>query len=66
MLHGVEITLSVYALVLSQSRRQHEALFVIERAIKLDPLDPIAPELNPGCCSWGANMRPLSALRVAP
>jgi TolB-like protein len=49
MLPGVEIiTLSVYAVVLSQTRRQREALTTIERAIKLDPLDPIAPELK----SW--------------
>jgi serine/threonine-protein kinase len=49
MLPGVEIiTLSVYAMVLSQSRRQREALSTIERAIKLDPLDPIAPEFK----SW--------------
>ena len=48
-LPGVEIiTLSVYAMVLSQSRRQGEALSTIERAIRLDPLDPIAPELK----SW--------------
>lgn len=48
-LPGVEIiTLSVYAMVLSQSRRQGEALSTIERAITLDPLDPIAPELK----SW--------------
>jgi serine/threonine-protein kinase len=48
-LPGVEIiTLSVYAMVLSQSRRQGEALSTIQRAITLDPLDPIASELK----SW--------------
>jgi serine/threonine-protein kinase len=47
MLPGVEIiTLSVYGLVLSQARRQREGLSTIDRAIALDPLDPIAPELK--------------------
>lgn len=47
MLPGVEIiTLSVYGMVLSQARRQHEGLSTIDRAIALDPLDPIAPELK--------------------
>jgi serine/threonine-protein kinase len=48
-LPGVEIvTLVVYALVLSQSRHQPEALSMIDRAIALDPLNPLAPELK----SW--------------
>ena len=49
LLGGVEIiTLSVYGVVLSQSRRQREGRLTIDRAIALDPLDPIAPELK----SW--------------
>ena len=48
-LPGVEIySLAVYSVVLSQSRRQRQALATIERAIALDPLDPLAPELK----SW--------------
>ena len=49
-LPGVEVvTLAIYALVLSQSRRPREALSMIERAIGLDPLNPLAPELK-GLC----------------
>lgn len=52
-LPGAEIvTLASYALVLSQSRRQVQALSMIERATRLDPLNPLAPELQSWILFW--------------
>jgi len=42
------ITLSNYALVLGQSRRQADAQATMQRAIQLDPLNPFASEIQ----SW--------------
>ena len=58
-------------MVLSQSRRQREALATIDRAIALDPLDPIAPELKSWMLLFGRQYEPAAgaarrALQLEP
>ena len=46
-LRGTDIlTLANYALVLSQARQNAEAISRIDRAIRLDPFNPVGPELQ--------------------
>ena len=40
------LTLAIYALVLSQARQQAKAISTVEPAIRLDPLNPVGPELQ--------------------